>query len=560
MQKEQWTEFSGVAGRVLQRSVSMGSLITGISVGLVLIAGIVLLVFAGAEKLAAPFTQVVVAFVLARFAANGLYGEWSGTVFSNVGGTWSHVSLVAARYLALTAVWLVPMSLMGVGLNRGMATGMGPGMMSSTAGAFNVIYLVAMALTPPLFLIVAVTANGFGDAFSPAHWKQSFNGRFGDLFAIYVVYTGALGIVLLLSAAPVTLALSANANFGLFLGGLSFCMLFGVSVNLLGRLCGFFACGELGLSTTESSTASAPRPGQIPASPSPVARPETQPAPAPVTAQPTAPQQPEETSMPLPSAGEDAETIALGKSIDMAPASAPEASPPTQHAAQSESVLSTQPIRQAQPTASPSTTQPLHQTAAPRPPLLDAAQRVDAAMKRFNLEPETAISALQDLQNSFAPDPHVLQALAICLYRTGQIEEGIDTANRALPLCFDRGQVQLAARLFSALRPHMAQLDLDSGRILFIATTLAKADDLAGAAKAYSAVISLDPDDAAAVKGLLQVAEEILVRKGKPEAAIKVYQYLMQHCSTSPLVEFMSQGLEEAQRELACARGGAPVA
>jgi len=97
----------------------------------------------------------------------------------------------------------------------------------------------------------------------------------------------------------------------------------------------------------------------------------------------------------------------------------------------------------------------------------------------------------------------------------------------------------------------MDQLNLDSERILFIATTLAKADDLAGAAKAYSALISINPDDDAAVKGLLQVAEIILHKKGKPEAAAKVYGYLMQHCSTSPLVEFMSQGLEEAERMMA---------
>jgi len=531
MQNEQLTEFSGVAGRVLQRSVSAGSLATGITLGLVLVAGNALFVFAGAEKLATPFTQIIMALALARFAANGLYGEWSGTVFSAVGGSWGQVGLIALRYLALTAVWLVPMLLMGVGLNEGLSMGTGMGMMSGKAVAFAVIYFVALTLTPPLFLIVAVKAANFGDVFTPAHWKRSFGGRFEELFAIYVVYTGAMGMVLILSIPPVALALSANAKFGLVLAGLSLCMLFGVSVNLLGRLCGFFACGELGTSSIKRSTAPAPQVGSSPLSPAPAPQPQIQPAPEPTTARSEAALtgiQPEGPAVPQPTNDAGLETL---------PLATPSLHVPT-------SLRST-------PTPVPPVSVTETNAAANRPPLLDAARRVEAAMKRFNLEPEIAVSAIEELRNSFAPNPHVLQALAICKYRLGHVEEALQIANRALPLCFDRGQVQLGARLFSELRPHMDQLNLDSERILFIATTLAKADDLAGAAKAYSALISIDPDDDAAVKGLLQVAEIILHKKGKPEAAAKVYGYLMQHCSTSPLVEFMSQGLEEAERMMA---------
>jgi hypothetical protein len=563
MQDGQLTEFSGVSGRVLQRSLSAGSLVTGITLGLVLIAGNALFVFAGAEMLGAPFTQIVMALALARFAANGLEGEWSGTVFSTAGGSWGQVALIALRYLALTAFWFVPLLLLGAGLNEGMSIGVGT--LSGKAVAVAVIYLVAMTLTPPLFLIVSVRASGIGDVFKPDHWKQSIGSRYVDLFAIYVVYTGALGMVLILLIAPVALALSANGRFGLFLAGVSLCMLFGVSVSLLGRLCGFFACGESGLSSVERAMAPVPQAGLSSPLPTPSPQPQTQPGAEPTTAQPVVASSGAQSEVSADSqTTRDAglATVPLGTPGLGAQASPPDASggpagetaSAVQSARPEDPTSSQPPQRTARPRSTPTPVPPVSPTepspAAHRPPALDAARRVEAAMKRFNLEPESAVSALQDLRDTFAPDPHVLQALAICMYRLGHIEEALEFANRALPMCFDRGQAKLGARLFSELRPHMGRLDLDSERILFIATTLANEDDLAGAAKAFSALISIDPDETAAVKGLLQVAEDILHKKGKPEAAAKVYRYLMQHCSTSPLVEFMDQGLEEAERQM----------
>jgi hypothetical protein len=481
------TEFSGVAGRVLRGSVSGGSLITGMVVGFALLAGNAVLIMAEAPSVATPFTQIVLALALARFAVNGLHGEWGGTIFSGAGGPWSRVVQVALRYLCLTALWLLPMLLLGVGLEQGAAMGMG--VMSGKLAAFALIYMLAMTLTPPMFLIVAVSATGFGDIFTPDHWKGIFGGRLGDLFAVYVVYTGTLAMVLVLSLPPVAMAFNMNPKLGFLIAGLSFCMLFGVSVNLLGRLSGFFACGELGL---------------------------------------FAPAAPESTDrMPA----------------SVAVASEPKAAVPTSTA---EKPLPDPPqgLQAAQPSVVPDL-----RAASPAeklPPLLDGQQRVEMELKRFPKDPYGALAALKELYQSFAPHPNVMQALAICLYRTDQREPAIELANRALPLCLERGYFHLGAGIFTEMKRELDRLKLDRNQLLLIASSLIRMDDLAAAAKAYSAVIGGHPEETRAIKGLLQVAEQIMNQR--PEAAAKVYRYLLEHCASSPLAEFMTRGLAEAER------------
>ena len=54
-----------------------------------------------------------------------------------------------------------------------------------------------------------------------------------------------------------------------------------------------------------------------------------------------------------------------------------------------------------------------------------------------------------------------------------------------------------------------------------------------------------------AIKGLLQVADRILNERSHPEAALKVYRYLMEFCSDSPLRDYMNQGYAAAERSLA---------
>ena len=145
----------------------------------------------------------------------------------------------------------------------------------------------------------------------------------------------------------------------------------------------------------------------------------------------------------------------------------------------------------------------------------------------------------------------MLQSLALYNYRAGRIEPSIEVAREAIPLCFERGQSYLAAELFREMRQYRSHLTLTLEQFLTVGHALFKMEDYATAAKAYTAVIGQDHGESRAVKGLLQVAEKILHERRRPEAAIKVYRYLLQHCSSSPLVEFMQTGLEEAERSVA---------
>jgi hypothetical protein len=425
------------------------------------------------------------------------------------------VSQVALRYLALTAIWLLPMLWLGRGLESGAAAGMS--MMSGKLIGFVLAYMLAMTLTPPVFLIVAVSADSFGDAFDPERWKALFAGRLGDLFAVYVVYTGTLGMVLILSLPPVAAAFGMAPKLGLLVAGLGFCMLFGLSVNLLGRLAGFFACGELDPDGTVDAPEASPETPGTPQPPGPA----TQDEPAASFRHVPAP-------LPVSGAADPA---------------------PTAHT----QVMSMAAVAAATPTSAGSPPQ----AGGTLPPLLDAPDRVARELQRFAADPVGAVRALQELEATYAPHPHVLQALALCLYRTAKVDAGIELAARALPLCLDRGHALLANELYTEMKAHVERLDLNRDQLLRVAASLAHHGDLGAAASAYSTVIGRDNGEQRAVKGLLQVAERVLRERDNPAAAARVYRYLLQHCAHSPLAQFMSDGLAQAERRLAAA--GAPA-
>ena len=503
MRRKEWSEFGGVAGRLVSGSISGGSLVSGMVLGLGLLIADWMFAMANASAAIMPFNLVVLSLVLARFAVNGMYGEWSGTVFSGAGGPWTVVGTVALRYMALTFIWYMPLTLIGMKVVQtpdGAPITALP-MMMGGALVFGAINMLAMTITPPLFLIVSVSATSMGDVFSADHWRRLFTDRKDDLFTVYVVYSGALFMVAMLSLPVVMLAMAATYKLAIVVGALSFCLLFGVSVNLLGRMCGFFACGEVGSMG-----------GKVGHDPDPVLG--------------TAP-------------------VVDSASPVVAPVDASAATGPPPE-------LPTQPDIEAAVPAVP--VQPV--VDGTRRPLDDAKSRVDAAVQDFSQNPDAALAALQKLNTDFAPHPLVLQSLALCNYRAGRVEPSIAVAREAIPLCFERGHSYMAAEMFREMRQHRSHLTLTLEQLLTIGHTLMKMEDFATAAKAYTAVIGQDHGELRAVKGLLQVAEKIQHEKHKPEAAIKVYRYLLQHCSSSPLVEYMQTGLEEAERTMAQATAG----
>jgi hypothetical protein len=49
---------------------------------------------------------------------------------------------------------------------------------------------------------------------------------------------------------------------------------------------------------------------------------------------------------------------------------------------------------------------------------------------------------------------------------------------------------------------------------------------------------------------MVQVADGILYKRSRPQAAAKIYRYLLAHCSPSPFVSIMQDGLKESEKRM----------
>ncbi len=242
MDDENIPRFSGVVGKVLRSSFSWRTLATGLALGFVLFVMLFVLGIAGAGSLGPFAVEMVMAIAFARFALNGLHGEWDGTIFSSAGGSAPKVVSVAARYLFASFAWLVPLFFLGLNAMPSpqafgpQGTGFGSGSLLALTG-----YLFLSTFTPPLFLIAAVSAADFSQFLSRDHWRRLFAGRSADLFMVYAAYTGALGMAILLALPLIVGAASMAWQLGLVAGMIVGSFLFGLMVSLLGRLCGFYS-------------------------------------------------------------------------------------------------------------------------------------------------------------------------------------------------------------------------------------------------------------------------------------------------------------------------------
>ena len=224
-----------------------------------MVFNMVVLMFLNAPSVAVFVIQILMAVAMARFALNGLSGEWDGTLFSTAGGSWGQVAVVTGRYLFVTFAWLVPVFFLGLkNMSDPQMMMMGPAMSGRMAMAFAA-YMMLSTLSPPVVLIAAVSADDIGDFLSAAHWKQSFSGRGGDLFMVYAAYAGTIGMAFVITF-PILMATSAVAwQLTVLVAAVIGAFLFGWMVNLLGRLCGFFAYGKYNFS--DNRVATTPRPG-----------------------------------------------------------------------------------------------------------------------------------------------------------------------------------------------------------------------------------------------------------------------------------------------------------
>ena len=471
------SDFGGTIPGIVETTLSTATLGAGAALGLPIVAVSAVLLAAGAPRLVLPFTLVAASAALARFALNGLSGDRGGSLSSDVGGPWTLALAVALRFLALTSVWYAPLSLLGT---ISASSAVSPiAKVFGGAGIVGALTLVGLAFTPPVFLIVAASVENVADAFSGDVWRSRFRGRRSDLLLLYAVHAGSCGLLALAALPPLALARAIGPTAGNGAAALAACCVLGVSIRLLGRLCGLFASA----------------------------------APAGV----------DEAELPVPAAQ---------------PAPVP---PPT-------------PVRpQAAP---PYTTQAIPTAATAVPPgrlpaLLAAKQRVDDALRVAEQDPDGALVRLRQLDADHAPHPLVLHALFMTALRAGRPQDAREAAERAIPVCVERGQASQAAEIFREMRAHRIEAPIGVEALLAIGQALVRMDDLATAAKAFTSVVTGDPQHTRAIKGLLEVADHILHRKHNPEAAAKVYRLVLTTCPHTPLTDFARAGLEAAERTIA---------
>ena len=130
MQERSWTDFSGISGRVINGALGFRSLFTGIILTILVVIIAKVSVQAGSPSASFIMVELLFALVFARFALNGLHGEFAGSLLSTSSGPWSSVVPVAIRHMTLSLLWLVPLILLGhnqLAPEAAMAMGMGSG-------------------------------------------------------------------------------------------------------------------------------------------------------------------------------------------------------------------------------------------------------------------------------------------------------------------------------------------------------------------------------------------------------------------------------------------------
>jgi hypothetical protein len=359
-----------------------------------------------------------------------------------------------------------------------------------------VFLLLGLTLVPPLALIIAVRAETFRAIFSKDLWVSTFRGRLGDLYVVYSIHAGGLGMIIVGAIPIVLFGFSAQMEFGVLFLGAAVAYMGALAVTLLGRLCGFFAFGDEDVAPGQQFTP-APGGGRLEAPPVVGFSPRV--VPGGVLAS-------------HPAAGQDGTSESAGAA----------AAPPEEN-----------------------------DDAQGRPPLLDGETRAAAARARFATDQGAALADLMALRDQHAANAHVLHALALSFGEAGRAAESLETARAGLPLCLARGQLSLAADLFVAHWKQARALGLDHEQIDAVAGALLKRNDLVRAVAAYGLALTLDPADRKAVKGLMQAADQRLHKEGRPKDAARIYTFLLQYAPNSPLADDMKRGLAEAEARAA---------
>lgn len=493
MQDKIVSSYGGAAGRVLCSAFMPTTALTAFVLALLL--GVEIAAFA-AMKLPIPaviVTWAVFLMATARLALNAYHGDWKGSVLSLEGGSWKTVGAVAVRFEVLMLAWSAPLILGSIVYATMLQASMGAmhslNMAVPTPPLPLLIYGMSFFLFMPMALIVSLGAPDFASIFSKDYWVSVFSGRRGDIFVLCALSFGG-PVMLYVAVAPALVAIASSgvqatiAATGIFGGFLGAYWL-----TLFAKLCGEFARGSQDISL-------APAPHEMPSAPR-------------IT-----------SNGPLP---------------QMAPMmAAPAALPPLP------GPPAPIPLAGCDPVPPPS--------AAVGPPLLDVKERVARAQRRFESEPAAAIEELAALRSTFAPNPQLLHALALLLDRAGEADRVLEVAKEAVPLCLERGDTELAAGVFGLVIHQHQELGLSKEELLALAGAFTALTNLRNAARIYAMVIHEEASETRAIKGLLQVGERMQRDPTQVDAAVKVYRFLLDRCSDSPLAVYMQEGHDQAQR------------
>lgn len=175
-----------------------------------------------------------------------------------------------------------------------------------------------------------------------------------------------------------------------------------------------------------------------------------------------------------------------------------------------------------------------------KPPLLDAGKRV-AEMNRD-------IARLEELRESHAPNATVVHALSFAYAEQGRRDDAVALVREGIPLAIRSGGVILAAEMFDAFRSD-TDLGVPREQVVAFADALRNSKRLAASARLYTVAIESQPGDVKAAKGAIATAGDLLT-SGDAKGAVELYDFLLDRCGASPLMEFVRERRAEASKRL----------
>jgi hypothetical protein len=527
-------QYGGEVAAILWQSLSPYAVVIGLFCGGLLL-GLGVLLRSGAGSGLMPLVLFVVnSLFLLRIALQSAFGSPHAGFFKDDGSNWPEAVAALGRFLFLNLLWLIPAGLLARGVAQDLPARLMTGGVAGAVGPGLALLVLSFALLPPLFLIASVSALSFADLLDREQWRSMFAGRGHDVAALIAVYLGGslggMGLAYLFAVALGNGKLNAMVAFGVIAGVYSF----GVMLLLLGRLVGgFIRVGVVGV----DAGASGPKPRASAADSGSV------------------------QIFGLAAGG-------VSRAVDSALIEAAAAASAASAAATVAASASARPAPRAGSATPPHATMPNPPHAGPRaaavtpehalPPKSQLANASVLEVLRANerlarTEPAKALAELDELMAARGRQPQLLARLAAL---EKQVRPGIAlaTAREAAQQSCALGSHGAIGDLLEPFADQLDELGLSPEDWLKVAHAQKVLRKLDVATSLYTRLLGLDPGLVPAIKGLVQIADELVRQDAGAEQALAIYDYLDGQCPGHPFREFTDRGREIAERKLLGAR------